>query len=109
MHLKYEVFLSADAQQDILDQYNYIASSDSKTSAEYVYQNIKDKCKSLSEFPTKGHYPPELERIGITEYREVHFKVYRIIYQVTDNKVFIHCVLDGRRDLPELLERRLLR
>ena len=31
------------------------------------------------------------------------------IYQIEGQTVFVHCVLDGRRDLQELLERRLLR
>ena len=44
-----------------------------------------------------------------TGYREVHFKPYRIIYEIVGRKVFIHCVLDGRRAVQELLERRLLR
>jgi toxin ParE1/3/4 len=43
------------------------------------------------------------------EFREIHFKPYRIIYQIIDKRVFVHCVLDGRRDLQELLERRMLR
>lgn len=107
--MEYKIFLTSDAEQDILEIYDYIASSDSRESAKYVYHNIKEKCKTLSDFPTKGHYPPELERIGIREYREVHFNIYRIIYQIHEDKVFIHCVLDGRRDLQDLLERRLLR
>jgi toxin ParE1/3/4 len=52
---------------------------------------------------------PELERIGVCGYREIHFKPYRIIYQIAGQKVFIHCVLDGRRAMQEILERRLLR
>jgi len=37
------------------------------------------------------------------------FKPYRIIYQIDDPNVFIHCILDGRPDMSTLLERRLLR
>ncbi|MBN2655749.1 MAG: type II toxin-antitoxin system RelE/ParE family toxin [Spirochaetales bacterium] len=107
--MKYQVFVTADAERDILDLYDYILSTDSKESADYVYKNIKANTLGLSDFPSKGHYPPELERIGITEYREIHFKLYRIIYQIIGDKVFIHCVLDGRRGLQEILERRLLR
>ena len=98
--MKYHVHLTADAEQDILELFDF---------TDYVYQNIKDTCFSLEDFPDKGHFPPELERIGITEYREIHFKMYRIIYQVSGDNVFIHCALDGRRDLQELLERRLIR
>jgi toxin ParE1/3/4 len=53
---------------------------------------------------------PELGRIGIAhEFRELIFKPYRIIYSVTRSEVFVHCILDGRRDLQDLLEEKLLR
>jgi toxin ParE1/3/4 len=47
--------------------------------------------------------------MGIAEYREAHFKPYRIIYRVANQAVEIYCVLDGRRDMQSLLLRRLLR
>ncbi len=53
--------------------------------------------------------PPELERVGVSRYREVHYKRYRIIYEVLGKTVYVHCVFDGRRDLQAVLERRLLR
>jgi toxin ParE1/3/4 len=107
--MTFKVYIIEDAEQDIIDIYDYIALSDSIDKAEYVLNNIEGKCSSLSEFPNRGHFPPELERIGIFEYREIHFKPYRIIYQVVDSKVYVHCVLDGRRELQKLLENRLLR
>ncbi|MFW6131795.1 MAG: type II toxin-antitoxin system RelE/ParE family toxin, partial [Candidatus Aminicenantaceae bacterium] len=57
----------------------------------------------------RGHVPPELERIGVYSYKEIHFKPYRIICEVSESIVYIHCVLDGRRSLQELLEKRILR
>ena len=107
--MTFKVYIIADAEQDIFEIYGYIAHSDSVEKAEYVFRNIEEKCSSLSELPNRGHYPPELERIGIYVYREIHFKPYRIIYQVIDSNVYVHCVLDGRRELQELLEKILLR
>ena len=107
--MTFKVYIIEDAEQDIIDIYEYIALSDSIENAEYVLKNIETKCLSLSEFPNRGHYPSELERIGIFEYREIHFKSYRIIYQIVESKVYVHCVLDGRRELQKLLEKRLLR
>jgi toxin ParE1/3/4 len=103
------VYILADAERDIVDIYDYVGRSDSLEKAEYVLEQIEMKCLDLSEFPNRGHFPPELERIGIFEYREIHFKPYRIIYQVFDSKVYVHCVLNGRRELQKLLEIRLLR
>jgi toxin ParE1/3/4 len=41
------------------------------------------------------------------EYRQVFFKPYRVIYEVTRSEVVIHVVADGRRNLKALLMRRL--
>ncbi len=105
----YKVFIIADAEEDILEIYDYIALTESAKTAEDIYNNIQDKCLSLSHMPSRGHIPPELERISIYEYREIHCEPYRIIYQVREAEVYIHCILDGRRELQELLEKRLLR
>jgi toxin ParE1/3/4 len=74
-----------------------------------LFQNIEKVIVSLETSPLRGHYPPELERIGIREYRAVLFKPYRILYEVAGGSVFIHCVLDGRRDLRDILQLRLFR
>ena len=107
--MKYDVFLISDAETDILDIYNYVMINDSTLTAENLLRQLKETCQSFSHFPNRGHIPPELERIGIHTYKEIHFKPYRIIYQVAESSVFIHCILDGRRSLQELLEKRLLR
>jgi len=107
--MSYKVNILIDAEEDIFKLYQYVAIHDSEGKAEYLLTKIEDTCTSLSSCPNKGHIPPELERIGIYNYQEIHFKPYRIIYQVIGKEVYIHCVLDSRRSLQELLEKRLLR
>ncbi|KHE94132.1 MAG: type II toxin-antitoxin system RelE/ParE family toxin [Candidatus Scalindua rubra] len=107
--MKFDVYLISDAEKDIIDIYKYIIFNDSKENAEYVFHEIEEACRSLSSLPDRGHIPPELERIGVMNFKEIHFKPYRIIYEVMNKKVFVHCVLDGRRNLQEILEHRLIR
>ena len=106
---RYRVRLADEAQQDIVDIYRYVATHDSVKSAGYLLDELEKLCAELSSLPQRGHLPPELERVSVTAYREVHFKPYRVIYEVVGREVFVHCVLDGRRDMQSLLERRLLR
>ncbi|NQV15373.1 type II toxin-antitoxin system RelE/ParE family toxin [bacterium] len=105
----FEVFVIEDAQRDLFDIYSYIARHDSPQNADYVFNAIQDTILGLSTLPSRGHSPPELERVGIFEYLEIHFKPYRVIYQIRDNEIFVHCILDGRRSLQELLQERLIR
>jgi toxin ParE1/3/4 len=107
--MKYIVYLISDAEEDVLEIYHYISISDSIENAKQILHKIKETCLSLSEFPNRGHHPPELERIGVVEYREIHFKPYRIIYEIVESNVYVHCILDGRRELQELLEKRIIR
>ena len=107
--MTFQVMLIEDAEQDIMDTYAYIAKNDSRQSADYVLAELEKACLSLAELPGRGHVPPELLRISVATFLEIHFKPYRVIYEVEGRMVYIHCVLDGRRDLQELLERRLLR
>ena len=107
--MKSRVHILQEAEDDIFEIYKYILENDSKQSAAYVYDKIRGKINSLQEQPARGHHPPELERIGITGFLEIHFKPYRIIYEIDGREIFIHAVLDGRRDLQSLLERRMFR
>ena len=105
----FSVNVIADAEEDLFDIYRYIASNDSHTNAEYVFNNIVQVCESLLELPERGHIVPELERVGVMEYRQLHFKPYRIIYRIDNKQVFVYAILDGRRDIKDLLEMRVLR
>jgi len=107
--MKFEVILSKEAEEDFFEIYDYVADHDSIGKANNLYKKLKETCDTLEFYPNRGHYPPELLRVNIREYKEIHFKPYRIIYQIIESKVFIHCVLDGRRNLQDLLQERLLR
>ena len=107
--MKYQVLVSVDAEDDIIDIFTYIGHADGTERADHILSGIQASCEKLSELPGRGHVPPELERLGIRDFREIHYKPYRVIYEVVGRRVYIHAILDGRRSLQELLERRLLR
>ena len=109
MMKQFHVRLASDAEHDIVEICQYLAALVSRQRAEHVFEQLEDACKSLSNMPERGHFPPELERLGILEYREIHCMTYRILYQQIDEIVMIHAILDGRRDLQDLLFYRLLR
>lgn len=107
--MNYKIYIIADAEEDIISIYKYVAINDSVQKAEILLKSIEERISNLSELANRGHIPPELERVGVYEYREIHFKPYRIIYQIIDYNIYVHCVLDSRRELEDLLQERLLR
>ncbi len=104
----FAVLLTHDAARDLGEIYDYIAFHDSPQNADYVLEQIDKIFSSLSEFPERGAYPKELLALGIREYREIFFKPYRIIYRIRGKNVYVLLIVDGRRDMQSLLQRRLL-
>ena len=106
--MAYEVLLTAGAEQDLEDIYDYIADSDSPAKADYVLTRLLEAANNLAAFPDRGSHPKELQALGIREYRQTFFKPYRLLYRVIGRQVLIYVIADGRRDMQSLLQRRLL-
>jgi toxin ParE1/3/4 len=107
--MKSRVHVVRDAEEDMLDICRYVVFSGSPSNAEKLLDEFEHAITSLENLPERGHIPPELKRVNVHGYREIHVKVYRIIYQIIGPDVFVHCFLDGRRDIQDLLQERLLR
>ncbi|MBN1363815.1 MAG: type II toxin-antitoxin system RelE/ParE family toxin [Syntrophaceae bacterium] len=106
--MSYEIFLTAAAAQDLEELHQYIVHHDTPVKAQYVLTRIEKTLASLSETPERGSYPKELSALGIREYREIFFKPYRLIYRIIGKRVYILLIVDGRRDMQALLQRRLI-
>ena len=107
--MSYIVYFVDDAEKDLFEIYEYIKKSRYPFNAMGLYSQIEKAWSDLSEMPERGHIPSELERIGVLDYSEIYVKAYRIIYQVFGSDVYIHCILDGRRDIQAILQQRILR
>ena len=105
----FSVYVLSGAKQDLLQLHKYAALNDSIEKADRLIDHLQKACSRLKTMPERGRIPPELERIGIREFREIIFKPYRIIYSLVKSHVLVYSILDGRRDLQDLLEERLLR
>ena len=104
----YEVSLTKDAERDLEEIYRYIAEHDSPASADNVLYRLVEPTEALRTSPDRGYYVTELRSLGISEYRQILFKPYRLIYRVHSKQVIVYVVTDGRRDMESLLARRLL-
>ena len=107
--MNHKVYLTDGAERDLLDIYDYVAVCDTPGKADDLLEKLEATCDKLTYSPKKGHIVPELKRVDVDLYRELHYKPYRIIYGIEGKKIYVYAILDGRRDLQSLLERRLLR
>jgi toxin ParE1/3/4 len=109
--LRYEVRLTAGAEQDLDDLLDYVAARDTPAKADALLDKILATAQTLATAPQRGSIPRELLALGIRDYRQTLFKPYRLIYQVQDlPKPVVHIVIlaDGRRDMASVLQQRLL-
>lgn len=80
--------------------------------ADALLEDLVAVIESLCNNPQKGPIPPELEALGITEFRQLSRPPFRIIYryqpEAAPGHVTVFVVADARRDFRTLLEERLL-
>jgi toxin ParE1/3/4 len=106
MKEKYQVVWSDIAENDLRNIIEYIAD-DSPPNALKIFKSIKQKVSSLNTFPERGRIVPELRDQGILQYRELIISPWRILYRISEMKVFVLSVLDSRRNIEDILLKRL--
>ena len=107
--MTYKVHMMASAEDDLFHLHKYVTDAESHDAADKLIAKLENLCFGLDEVPERGHITPELKALDVTDYREIHHQVYRIIYQIKENEVLIYAILDGRRDMKTLLHERLIR
>lgn len=102
------VQLTDDALRDLDDIHAFVSAADGVARADQLVDGIAAVLAKLSLFPQRGEVPKELANLGMRQFRQVHHKPYRMIYQVEPKTVTVLLIADGRRDMQTLLQRRLL-
>jgi toxin ParE1/3/4 len=107
MSHSHEVEWAGVAEGDLRGIINYI-STDSPANALKILHKIRQKVSSLNSFPQRGRILPELQAQGITLYRELIVPPWRIIYRISDIKVYVLSVLDSRQNVEDILLDRMI-
>ena len=104
----YTVKWTSNAKEDLLNIVAYIKQESSDIARE-VYERIKEKAQSSNFLPLRGRVVPELQKEGITIYRELMETPWRIMYKIENNTIYIMAIFDSRQNVEELLLQKLLR
>lgn len=103
---EYSVLWTAPAHKDLKDIVNYIAVNN-KINALKIFERIEEKVNKLKTFPKSGRIVPELEYFNLLTYHEIIENPWRIIYRIEKEKVYIITIIDGRRNLEDLLVKKI--
>ena len=106
MSKTYKINWANVAENDLMEIIEYI-SMDRPADALKILQKIKKMASSLYSLPERGRVVPELQDQGILTYREIVIPPWRIIYRISDNDVYVLTVLDARRNVEDILLKRL--
>lgn len=104
----YSVLWLDSARDDLFRIVEFIASENEPT-ARKIYLKIKTKAESLCSFPSKGRVVPEFAAFHINLYREIIEFPWRIIYRIQESDVIVLAIIDGRRDVEDILFERILK
>ncbi len=107
--MTHRVVILESAEDDIREIRRYIVSQFGQTTWGHTYSTLKQTIRRLSDFPDSGSRVDELRELNMTQFRQAISGSNRVIYQLTDDMVYVHVVCDSRMDLTSLLHRRLLR
>jgi plasmid stabilization system protein ParE len=107
--MSYKIIILHSAEQDLKELKSYIVKNFSHATWQTTYDQLKKAIRNLKDFPHVGSTPDELEKLNLSQYRQILSGMNRIIYEVRQDTIFIHIIVDGRRDIKSLLTRRLLR
>lgn len=108
MSVRFQVELTAGAEEDLKALHRYLEEHASIEQADALLDALLEKIETLETWPERGSIPKELEALGIREFRQMLLSPCRLIYRVVERRVIVMVIADGRRDMQTRLERRLL-
>ena len=106
MRKQYQVAWANVAENDLKYIIEYIAD-DSPANAIKIFKKIKQKASLLTTYPERGRVVPELRDQGILQYRELIIPPWRVLYRISEKRVYVLSVLDSRRNIEDILLKRL--
>ena len=104
----FRVRLAARVERDLAEIYDYITLEATPARAAKVLERLRRDVLNLAKEPERGSWPAELAALGMHELRQLISPPYRVIYEVTGLRVTVLLIVDTRRNLVPLLQRRLL-
>jgi plasmid stabilization system protein ParE len=100
--------MTQNAENDLNEIIMFIAQNNPQTAIK-IMEKIQARTNTLDHFPYRGSYVPELLARNIKEYRQIIESPWKIIYKVDDAIVNILAIIDSRRNLQDILIKKLLK
>ncbi len=106
--MAYSIIWSKDAGDELFEIVSYIKYRTGINAAKNIYSKIKTKIEKISDHPKSGKAVPELKDIGMNDIYQIIEGPWKIYYKIEGNKILVLSVLDGRRNMEEILYKKVI-
>ncbi|TFY87761.1 type II toxin-antitoxin system RelE/ParE family toxin [Pseudomonas nabeulensis] len=106
--MTFKIVILHSAKHDLKDIKSYLTRQFSTATWQQSYDALKQAMRRLETQPYAGSIPEEIERLNLSQYRQVVSGMNRIIYEIRDQTIYVHIIADTRKNLQALLLRNLM-
>jgi len=106
--MKHEIIWSKDAGDELSEIISYIKYNTGKMTAEKIYNKIIREITRISENPEGRRIAPLLREFGINYIHQFNISPWIIYYKLENNIMKIISIIDGRRNLEEILYKKII-
>jgi len=106
--MKHDIIWSKDAGDELVDIISYIKYNTGNITAQKINKKIMDEVEKISENPEGRRIAPVLKEFGINHIQQFNINPWQIYYKLENNKMEIISIIDGRRNLEEILYKKII-
>ncbi|MDR2521986.1 MAG: type II toxin-antitoxin system RelE/ParE family toxin [Spirochaetaceae bacterium] len=106
--MKREIIWSKDAGDELSEIILYIKENSGKIIAENIYAKIMHKVNDASENAEGRRIAPLLMEVGITDIHQININPWIVYYKIENDTMKIISIIDGRRNLEEILHKKII-
>ena len=103
-----KIVWSKDAGDELYEIIAYIKHNTGAMTAKKIYKKIMDEIEWASENATGRRIAPLLKNFGIHDIHQLNIKPWILYYRVENDEMHILSVIDGRRNLEEILYKKVM-
>ncbi|NWF10985.1 type II toxin-antitoxin system RelE/ParE family toxin [Pseudomonas salomonii] len=106
--MTFRVVILHSAKNDLKDIKSYLIRQFSASTWQTTFESLKQAMRRLETQPYAGSIPEEIERLSMSQYRQVVSGMNRIIYEIREQTIYVHIIADTRKNLQALLLKNLI-
>ena len=103
-----DIIWSKDAGDELFEIISFIKYNTGKMTAENIYEKINNEVIKVSKNATGRRISPILKKFGINNIHQFNISPWAIFYKVENNRMEIVSIIDQRRNLEEILYKKIM-